>query len=134
MEEAGEPAAVAGLDRRQHFLDGTGDAAQRVRHGSRVVEDDVGPEFGITGRDPRGIAPAAGGECQGVGPCGRCHGRRAVELALAEIGKHGDVQRIWTIYQPDNAVARELYAACGFTEAGTEEDGELYAVWTPDPY
>lgn len=65
---------------------------------------------------------------------GRGHGRRAVELALAEIGKHGDMRRIWTSYQPGNAVAKELYAACGFREAGVEDDGEMYAVWTPDPY
>jgi diamine N-acetyltransferase len=31
-------------------------------------------------------------------------------------------------------VGKELYAACGFTEAGVEEDGEMYAVWSPDPY
>jgi diamine N-acetyltransferase len=65
---------------------------------------------------------------------GRGHGRRAVALALAEICKHGDVQRIWTSYLPGNAVAKELYAACGFAEARVEDDGEMYAVWTPDPY
>ncbi len=65
---------------------------------------------------------------------GRGHGRRAVALALAEIQKHGDVQRIWTSYRPDNAVAKELYAACGFAETQVDDDGDMYAVWTPEPY
>lgn len=59
---------------------------------------------------------------------GRGHGRRAVELALAEIRKHADLQRIWTSYRPDNVVARELYAGFGFAEAGVEDDGDMYAV------
>jgi diamine N-acetyltransferase len=59
---------------------------------------------------------------------GRGHGRRALELALQEIRNHGDAQKIWICYWPDNPVAKDFYASFGFVETELDEDGEMYAV------
>lgn len=58
---------------------------------------------------------------------GRGIGRRALELLLAELRAQPDAHRISICYHPDNAVARALYLACGFTEVGIDGDGEMIA-------
>ena len=58
-------------------------------------------------------------------------GRKAMELALAEIRKDLHVQRIIIYYVPSNAVARDFYASCGFRELGIDEDGEMVAEILP---
>ena len=52
------PASIAA----SIFSVAAGDPRQRLRHVAGVVEEDVGPEFGVAGGDPRGVAPAAGRE------------------------------------------------------------------------
>jgi len=58
---------------------------------------------------------------------GRGIGRRALELLLAELRAQPDARRISICYHPDNTVARALYLACGFTEVGIDDDGEMIA-------
>jgi len=59
---------------------------------------------------------------------GKGHGRRAMELAIAEIRQHGDVRKIWICYWPENPVAKDFYAGFGFVETGLDEEGEMQAV------
>ncbi|WP_374583192.1 GNAT family N-acetyltransferase [Pseudoduganella sp.] len=59
---------------------------------------------------------------------GKGYGRRALQLALAEIRARGGVRKIWISYKPDNALARDLYASLGFVETEIDEDGEMNAV------
>lgn len=58
---------------------------------------------------------------------GRGIGRRALELLLADLRTRPDARRITICYKPENAVARKLYLACGFTEVGIDDDGEMIA-------
>ena len=53
------------------------------------------------------------------------YGRQAVELALNIIRACpcGKADFCWLSYEPENTVARSLYASFGFVETG-EKDGE----------
>ncbi|MTW13898.1 GNAT family N-acetyltransferase [Pseudoduganella eburnea] len=59
---------------------------------------------------------------------GKGYGRTALQLALAEIRARGGVRKIWIACQPDNTIARDLYAGLGFVETESDEDDEMYAV------
>jgi len=59
---------------------------------------------------------------------GKGYGRRAMQLAVAEIRARGGVRKIWIAYQLDNTIARNLYAGLGFVETEADEDDEMYAV------
>ena len=56
---------------------------------------------------------------------GRGYGRQAVELALKFIKTYpcGKADFCWLSYEPENTVAKSLYASFGFIETG-EKDGE----------
>ncbi len=58
---------------------------------------------------------------------GRGIGRRAMELLLLELRAQPDARRISICYKPENAAARGLYLACGFSEAGIDDSGEMIA-------
>jgi len=58
---------------------------------------------------------------------GRGIGRSALQLLLAELRAQPDARRITICYHPDNTTARALYLACGFTEVGIDDDGEMIA-------
>src|SRR5690242_12458342 len=47
---------------------------------------------------------------------GKGYGRKALQVALDEIRARGGVRKIWIAYQPDNTIARDLYARLGFVE------------------
>lgn len=55
----------------------------------------------------------------------RGYGRQAVELALNFIRTYpcGKANFCWLSYEPENTVAKSLYASFGFVETG-EKDGE----------
>lgn len=55
----------------------------------------------------------------------RGYGRQAVELALRFIRTYpcGKANFCWLSYEPENTVAKSLYASFGFVETG-EKDGE----------
>lgn len=55
----------------------------------------------------------------------RGYGKQAVELALRFIRTFpcGKADFCWLSYEPENAVAKSLYASFGFIETG-EKDGE----------
>jgi diamine N-acetyltransferase len=59
---------------------------------------------------------------------GKGYGRTALQLALADIRARGGVRKIWIACQPDNTIARDLYAGLGFVETESDEDDEMYAV------
>lgn len=59
---------------------------------------------------------------------GKGYGRRAMQMAVAEIRARGGVRKIWIAYQLDNTKARDLYAGLGFVETEADEDDEMYAV------
>ncbi len=58
-------------------------------------------------------------------------GRKALELALAEIKQVTDLKEIEICYSPENPVAKEFYSSFGFVEVGMDENNEdMLAVIT----
>ena len=60
----------------------------------------------------------------------RGHGKEAVSLALEFIKSMpcGEAEYCWLSYEPDNAVARQMYRSFGFEETGEMDGEELIAV------
>ncbi len=60
----------------------------------------------------------------------RGYGRAAMELALEFIRTWpcGSAEYCWLSYEPENAVARELYHSFGFRETGEMDEDEVIAV------
>ncbi len=60
----------------------------------------------------------------------RGYGRQAVKLALDFIRTFpcGQAQYCWLSYEPENQVAKELYASYGFKETGDMDGEEIIAV------
>ena len=60
----------------------------------------------------------------------RGYGKRALELALEFVRTFpcGEADYCWLSYEPENVVAKELYASFGFTETGEKDGEELIAV------
>ncbi len=60
----------------------------------------------------------------------RGYGKRAIELALEFVRTFpcGEADYCWLSYEPENVVAKELYASFGFTETGEKDGEELIAV------
>ncbi len=58
------------------------------------------------------------------------YGRQAVKLALDFIKTLpcGPAEYCWLSYEPENQIAKELYASFGFAETGEFDDEELIAV------
>ena len=58
------------------------------------------------------------------------YGRQAVKLALDFIKTLpcGPAECCWLSYEPENQIAKELYASFGFAETGEFDDEELIAV------
>lgn len=58
------------------------------------------------------------------------YGRQAVKLALDFIKTCpcGTAEYCWLSYEPDNQIAKELYASFGFVETGEKDGEELIAV------
>lgn len=61
---------------------------------------------------------------------GRGYGREAVQLALDFIRTWpcGQAEYCALSYEPENEVARKLYASCGFVENGEMDGDEIVAV------
>ena len=60
----------------------------------------------------------------------RGYGKRAIELALEFVRTFpcGEADYCWLSYEPENVVAKELYASFGFTETGEKDGEELIAT------
>ncbi len=60
----------------------------------------------------------------------RGYGKGALQLALDFIRTFpcGKAEYCWLSYEPENAVAKKLYASFGFTETGEMDGDELIAV------
>lgn len=58
---------------------------------------------------------------------GRGYGRAAVREALAEMADRASEAGFALSYDPDNSVARGLYASLGFVETGEVDEGEVVA-------
>ena len=58
---------------------------------------------------------------------GKGHGRAAMQLLLDRIGALPDCDEILISYEPENEVARRLYASLGFRETGEIAEGEAVA-------
>lgn len=58
------------------------------------------------------------------------YGREAVELALGFIKTYpcGTAEYCWLSYEPENQIAKELYASFGFAETGDMDGEEIIAV------
>ncbi|WP_340608419.1 GNAT family N-acetyltransferase [Xenorhabdus bharatensis] len=56
-------------------------------------------------------------------------GRKALVLAIDEIGRTDQLEEIAISYNPKNIIAKNLYASVGFVEVGMDEEvGEMLAV------
>jgi diamine N-acetyltransferase len=58
---------------------------------------------------------------------GRGYGRAAVREALSVLGERTSAPSFALSYDPDNSVARGLYASLGFVETGEVDDEEVVA-------
>lgn len=60
----------------------------------------------------------------------RGYGRKTVELAIEFVRTFpcGKADYCWLSYEPENEVAKELYASFGFAETGEKDGEELIAV------
>ncbi len=58
------------------------------------------------------------------------YGKAALKLALDFIRTYpcGKADFCWLSYEPENTVAKKLYASFGFTETGERDENELIAV------
>ena len=61
----------------------------------------------------------------------RGYGRQAISLALDFIRTFpcGSAKYCYLSYEPENEVARKLYAQCGFRENGEMDEDEIVAVY-----
>jgi diamine N-acetyltransferase len=61
---------------------------------------------------------------------GRGYGREAMKLALDFIRTWpcGKAEFCWISYEPENEIARKLYASLGFEETGEMDGDEIVAV------
>jgi diamine N-acetyltransferase len=58
---------------------------------------------------------------------GRGIGRAALEAMIARLAADPECHEVALSYDPENEVARRLYAGLGFVETGEMEDDELVA-------
>ena len=73
-EQADEGGTISGLNRSPQMVSGGGDLFELAGDCGSVVEQDVGPEFRVTGSDAGGIPPAACGQAAGGCRCGSSEG------------------------------------------------------------
>ena len=59
---------------------------------------------------------------------GKGIGRKALELAIAEIRRFSGLESILICYVPSNPVAKDFYASFGFVETGLDDHGEMMAA------
>jgi diamine N-acetyltransferase len=59
---------------------------------------------------------------------GKGYGREIMQLVLKDFSENEKIKNIGISYEPENAVARKLYASLGFVEPGEMLDGETMAV------
>ena len=60
---------------------------------------------------------------------GKGYGKEAVVKAIEHVRTfpHGKASALLLSYEPENVIAKTLYAACGFVETGEIQGGELVA-------
>lgn len=58
---------------------------------------------------------------------GKGYGQAAMEQVIVRLSAQPDCHEIMISYEPDNDVARRLYASLGFAETGEIEEGEIIA-------
>ncbi len=56
---------------------------------------------------------------------GKGYGRAALHEIINTMRQNPDCHEIYISFEPDNDVARHLYASIGFEDTGTIEDGEV---------
>jgi len=59
---------------------------------------------------------------------GRGYGREIMQLVLKRFREDERIKNVGISYEPENEVARKLYASLGFVEPGEMLDGETLAV------
>jgi diamine N-acetyltransferase len=61
---------------------------------------------------------------------GRGYGKEAMNFLLEQLRANGDLIAVGISYEPDNEIARKLYASLGFVETGEMLDAETLAIAT----
>jgi RimJ/RimL family protein N-acetyltransferase len=59
---------------------------------------------------------------------GKGYGRAIMQMVLQDFREHEKIKQVGISYEPENEVARQLYANLGFVEPGELLDGETLAV------
>ena len=59
---------------------------------------------------------------------GRGYGREIMKLVLKDFHENEQIKNVGISYEPENAVARKLYASLGFVEPGEMMEGETLAI------
>ena len=59
---------------------------------------------------------------------GKGHGREIMQIVLDRLRDNEQIKQVGISYEPENEVARKLYAKLGFVEPGELMDGETLAV------
>jgi len=59
---------------------------------------------------------------------GRGYGREIMQLVLKSFREDERIRNVGISYEPENEVARKLYASLGFVEPGEMVDGETLAA------
>lgn len=59
------------------------------------------------------------------------YGKQAVQRAVEFLREKpcGEASKVVICYEPDNEIARKLYASCGFVETDNRIDGEVVALF-----
>jgi diamine N-acetyltransferase len=83
--------------------------------------------FAMWGVDDTDSSHWIGGLVVGAEHQGKGHGREAMEALLGFLAAQPGCREIALSYEPENKVARRLYASLGFVETGEQEEDELVA-------
>jgi len=92
-----------------------------------LYEDDEPIGFAMWGYDAEDGSYWIGGLVIDAKHQGKGHGRTAMEALLDHLARQPGYREAALSYEPENTVARRLYASLGFVETGERADDEVVA-------
>jgi diamine N-acetyltransferase len=92
-----------------------------------LYEDEVPVGFAMWGYDAEDDSYWIGGLVVDAKHQGKGQGRTAMEALLGHLARQPGYREAALSYEPENTVARRLYASLGFVETGERADDEFVA-------
>jgi len=92
-----------------------------------IYQDDEPIGFAMWGYDAEDDSYWIGGLVIDAKHQGKGHGRMAMETLLDHLARQPGYREAALSYEPENTVARQLYASLGFVETGERADDEVVA-------